>query len=664
MQMKKTIALMIAAAMMLSACSNAATGENKTSTETTTSVETKPVEKPVEVQEAEEDKTIKDLTLAKVVSSELNTLNMFATQTATDYVVLANLVDGLAETDNRGMLKPCLATSWETKDNGITWTFKLRDGVKWVDVNGNEKASYGAEDHATAMEWILNFHKNNSLNTSNLIEMVAGAKEYYEYTKNLSKEEALKLDGRVGGKFREMVGFTVVDDLTMIYTCTKAIPYFYSLATDQCLYPMAQGMIDEIGVENVTGMSNEQMWYNGCYTLTTYIHGTEKIMTKNPLYWDKDCTLFDTVTHKMVDSNEVAYMMYENGECDFVSLNEAQIKTIYENKDHKFHDYLIEGLPGKRALQMHLNFDKNMPDGSKDVQWNTAVNNEAFRKSMYYGLDFTSYWARFNAIDPIKCENNFYSCANACFTDDGTDYIELVRDKMGLKDSDGKSPARLDKKRAEEYKKQAIDELSAQGVTFPIVIDYYVGAGNQTEIDNGTVLKQVFKDCLGEDYVQLNLCTYVTSFYKEVRDRGTQAFGIFGWGGGYADPSTYLTQEAYNNDNAYFSMNYSHINDVDESTEVVAISKEYTKMLDDAMNILDDNDARLNAFADAEAFFFEHAMTIPIYCPSSWCLSRINLNSQMYSMFGRSDDKMKNWETNSDGYTFDMMEEIYTAKEK
>ena len=68
----------------------------------------------------------------------------------------------------------------------MTWTFHIRDGVKWVDVNGKEMADCNANDFATGMEWVLNFHKNESVNTSMPLEMIKGAKSrYYEYTKTL-----------------------------------------------------------------------------------------------------------------------------------------------------------------------------------------------------------------------------------------------------------------------------------------------------------------------------------------------------------------------------------------------------------------------------------------------------------------------------------------------
>ena len=209
------------------------------------------------------------------------------------------MVDGLLEVDEKGKLVPCIAEEWGTEDNGLTWTFKIRQGVKWVDVNGNEMADCNAQDFAAGLEWVLNFHKNDSSNTSMPLEMIKGAREYYEYTKTLTKDEAYALNAEEGSKFREMVGLETPDDYTLVYHCLAAKPYFDSLATYNCLYPAPKALVDQMGPEAYRAINNETMWYNGCYTMTEYLQGNQKVYTKNPMYWDQDCTLFDTVTFKM-----------------------------------------------------------------------------------------------------------------------------------------------------------------------------------------------------------------------------------------------------------------------------------------------------------------------------------------------------------------------------
>ncbi len=415
-KMARMMALLLAGSMLLSGCGGTASEDEKpTETDPTAGEsENKEENKEEDNKEADsgsEDKyQIKDLVIAQLGVNEMETFNILYANNQKEHDVLSNVWEGLLENDNHGKLAPAIAKEWGTEDGGLTWTFKLREGVKWVDMNAQEKADCNAQDFATGLEWILNFHKNDSSNTSMPIEMIKGAEEYYEYTKTLSKEEAQALTAGKGSKFREMVGIEIPDDYTVIYHCTDPKPYFDSVASYVCLFPLAQGMVDELGgVDGVKAMNNTNMWYNGCYTMTTYVQNNEKILTKNPTYWDKDCFLFDTVTTKMVESNDVAFQMYENGEVDSINLTESNLNTIYNDPNHKYHDYLTERMPTKYSWQIHFNFDKMNEDGTPDTNWNKAVANEAFRLAWYYGLDLRPSWKRTNAINPMSCENNAYT---------------------------------------------------------------------------------------------------------------------------------------------------------------------------------------------------------------------------------------------------------------
>ena len=649
--MKKTVskllALAMAASLVLSGCGGSGNSGN--------SEETTGASGSEESTSASSENEIKDLVIPRLASRELETFNILYTQRAEDGENLTSLVDGLLESNPKGELVPCIAEEWGTEDGGLTWTFKLREGVKWVDVNGQEKADCVAQDFATGLEWVLNFYKNDSSNTAMPIEMIKGAKEYYEYTKTLSEEEAKALTAGEGSKFREMVGLETPDDYTVIYHCITEKPYFDSLASYVALYPMAQGMVDELGgADAVRSMNNETMWYNGCYTMTSYIQGNEKIFTKNPMYWDTEAKLFDTVTVKMVESNDVAYQLYQTGDVDYVQLGEAQVNTIAKDANNEFHDYLVPDVPSHFSYQMQFNYNKNKEDGTPDTNWNTAIANEAFRLSWYYGIDFTNYWKRVNAINPMSCENNFYTMKGLVYTSDGTDYTDLVRKEMGMTDENGTTPIRLDAEKAEQYKQQAIEELTAQGVTFPVEADFYISASSQTALDSANVLAQVFSDCLGDDYVKLNIKTYIQSSRNEVSVPHLHSFMINGWGADYGDPQNYLGQMTYGEDNAYYSQEYNYINEVEETEATKALIdtyKEFTTLVNEANAITDDLDARYAAYAKAEAYMLQHAIVLPCYYQIGWCLSRVDNDTKMQPMFGSVGDKMKNWGSNADGYT-------------
>ena len=650
--MKKTVsrvmALLLASMLTLTGCG----GSQETGEENTTSGEAGGTEQK---EEASSENEIKDLVIPMAVSRELETFNILYAQRQEDSENLTNLVDGLLEVDTKGKLVPAIAKEWGTEDGGLTWTFKLREGVKWVDVNGQEKADCNAQDFATGLEWVLNFHKNDSTNTSMPLEMIKGAKEYYEYTKTLSAEEAYALNAGEGSKFREMVGFETPDDYTVVYHCLAPKPYFDSLGTYNCLYPAPQALIDEMGVENYKAINNETMWYNGCYTMTSYLQGNEKIFTKNPLYWDTEAKLFDTVTYKMVESGDISFQLYESGEVDYVALGEARINTIANNPDDPLYQYMIPDVPSKHSYQFHFNYNKNKEDGTSDTNWNNAIANEAFRKTWYHGLDLTNYFKRTNAIDPMVCENNFYTMKGLCYTSDGTDYVELVRKELGLAEENGETPVRIDAEKTAEYKKQAMEELSALGVTFPVEVDYYIIASNQTALDSATVLKQCFSDGLGDDFVKLNIKTYIKSLRQEVLNPHLQSFVLNGWGADYGDPQNFLGQELYGYDNADYSANYSFINEVTAETEanqqLINTYKEYTKMVEEANEITDDLDARYAAYAKAEAYMLDHVLVLPCNYGIGWALGKVDNDSKMNAMFGIQNNKMKNWETNVNGYT-------------
>ena len=254
MQKKRIIALALAAAMALGGCSGSS-GSGETNTSGTNG------------SEAAASEQIKDFVTYELTSRELTGFNILNTEMAQDLDVLTNLLDSLLEVDPEGKVAPAMAEEWGTEDGGKTWTFHIREGVKWVDVNGNEKADVTAQDWITGLEWVVNYHKNGAANTSMPFDLIEGAEDYYNYTKELSKEEALALDKSV---FLDMVGIEAPDDYTLVYTCTKPAPYFDTVATSACLYPAPQGLIDEVGAENFIAINNENMWYNGCYTMTSY----------------------------------------------------------------------------------------------------------------------------------------------------------------------------------------------------------------------------------------------------------------------------------------------------------------------------------------------------------------------------------------------------------
>lgn len=601
---------------------------------------------------------IKDLRAYETIAREMETWCYHYSQAAVDLNVLSNFYDHLLTNDANGALVPCVAKEWSSPDGGQTWIFKLNEGVTWVDYQGNYKADCTAQDWVTGLEWVLNYGKNQAANTSMPIEMIKGAGDYYAYTKELGEEEAKKLGTE---KFLEMVGLEAPDDYTLIYHCVDKLSYFPSVACYNCLAPLSAKLIEEIGVDGYFGADYTTMWYNGPYTCSEYIYQNEKVLSKNEAYWNKDnVKLFDTVTIKMVESVDVAFQWFSAGDLDYIDLNQANLSTIYNNEGNEFHGNLVEARPTKYSYQMHFCWDKKNEDGSADTNWNTAIANENFRLALYYGLDITDYLACINFIHPLSCQNYCYTANAVSVNSEGKDYTQMVRDELGLQ-YDSEKFVRADAAKAAEYKAKAIEELTAAGVELPVKMTHYIMGSTQTAKDSADTLAQIISDCLGDDLVVLEIRTYVSKLNTEVRDPQLASIYINGWGADFADPVNFLGQETYGDDNAYYSKAYSKINNATDK-KLIATYKEFTDMVNTAKAITDDLDARYAAFAKAEAFWIQHALTIPWSYEVTWKVTSINEYSKIYTAYGNQSERYVNWETNSDLYTTEDYEAFKAGK--
>ena len=361
----------------------------------------------------------------------------------------------------------------------------------------------------------------------------------------------------------------------------------------------------------------------------------------------------------MVESVDKAKELYDAGQLDRVALSQSALSTIYNNPDNEQYPYLVEARPTKYSYQFHLSYDVWEEDGTPDTNWNTAVANEAFRLSWYYGLELTPYLERTNFIHPYVCANYGYTGLGVAVNSKGVDYANLVNELVGIEYSDS-AYTRYNPELAAKYKAQAIEELTAKGVTFPVEVNYFISGSSTTAAETAKVLKQIFEECLGTDYIDFQIKTYVSSLKNEVRAPHLASFYINGWGADFGDPVNFVGQETYGEDNAYYSIEYSRINDATDE-DLIATYKEFTELVAAARTIVDDYDARLDAFAKSEAYMVQHALVIPCYIDISWQLTKVNDYTKIYAAYGISTYRYENWETQDTPYTTEQYDAIKAA---
>ena len=600
---------------------------------------------------------------------ELESWNMLYTQKAEDANVVTNLWDGLLSFDRYGKVVPAIASSWEHNEDATVWTFHLRDDVDWVDCNGEVKAHLTSKDFLVGFEWVMNAIKNEANNTSMPNDTIVGAYEYYELTKEAGDAAA---DMTYEDMLAAGVGIEAPDDYTLVFTCPSACPYFDTVAAYNSFYPVAPALIEELGVDGFRSCDNTTMWYNGPYVVEEYIQGNTKSYIPNPNYYDAaNVSRFERFTVTMISDGSISLQLYQNRELDEVDLGESSITTIQADPSNEYNQQLCEKRAKKFSYCFIFNYDKKNTDGTPDENWNKAIANKAFRQCFSKGMVLNKFFARYNPINPLKCENDFFTMKGLCYTSDGTDYTNLVAKEMGLDGEayDGKTMKRLRANNGDitELKKQAMEELSAIGVTFPVHCSYYILAGSTSALDSATVLKQCFTDSFGDDFIVLDIETFVSSTMKEVVAPKLQSFVHMGWGADFGDPINFLTQIIVHDDNAYYSCNMTNIAGIVNNgpasyqTELVAAYEKFTDLVNEGRAIVDDTDARYAAFAKAEAYFLDENLIFPTVYDITWCLTHVNEYSKINAMYGPCNYKAVNWETSEEAYTTEQYDEFAAA---
>ena len=600
---------------------------------------------------------------------ELESWNMLYSQRAEDANVVTNLWDGLLSFDCYGKVVPAIASSWEHNEDATVWTFHLRDDVDWVDCNGEVKAHLTSKDFLVGFEWVMNAIKNEANNTSMPNDTIVGAYEYYQLTKEAGDAAA---DMTYEDMLAAGVGIEAPDDYTLVFTCPSACPYFDTVAAYNSFYPVAPALIEELGVDGFRSCDNTTMWYNGPYVVEEYIQGNTKSYIPNPNYYDAaNVSRFERFTVTMISDGSISLQLYQNRELDEVDLGESNITTIQSDPSNEYNQQLCEKRAKKFSYCFIFNYDKKNVDGTPDENWNKAIANKAFRQCFSKGMVLNKFFARYNPINPLKCENDFFTMKGLCYTSDGTDYTNLVAKEMGLDGEayDGKTMKRLRANNGDitELKKQAMEELSAIGVTFPVHCSYYILAGSTSALDSATVLKQCFTDSFGDDFIVLDINTFVSSTMKEVVAPKLQSFVHMGWGADFGDPINFLTQIIVHDDNAYYSCNMTNIAGIVNNgpasyqKDLVAAYEKFTDLVNEGRAIVDDTDARYAAFAKAEAYFLDENLIFPTVYDITWCLTHVNEYSKINAMYGPCNYKAVNWETSEEAYTTEQYDAFAAA---
>ncbi len=595
--MKRIIAIMLALLMLLAGCTKG--GQNTPAN----------VEKTTEGEQSGEATNVGNVEqeYSRVYAGELTTINYLVTASTNEFAVAASLVDTLIDYDRYGVVQPCLATEWKVSDDGLAWTFKLREGVKWFTHDGKEYAEVVAQDFVDAMKYILD-NKNESQTANIAYSVIKNAEKFYN-------EEITDF---------EEVGVKAKDKYTLEYTLEKPTPYFLSMLTYVCFFPVNGQYLSEVGER--FGTDNTTLLYNGAYIMETFEPQTRRVLVANENYWDKENIHIKKITYTY--NKEAATLepeLFLRGEIDYADISSTIIDEWMKDPVKK--DMVRPNRTGFYTYFYAFNFDPQFPAEYEPENWKKAVNNLNFRKSLFHALDRKAAMLTAEPYDPEKRISNTITPKN--FVDlDGVDYTQLGSlAKFANTDSFNESLAK-------EYRDKAMEELKGKA-KFPIKVLMPYNTGSTEWANRAQVVEQQLENLLGIDYIDIIIDPKPpTGFLKEVRRSGNYAFLECNWGPDYADPETYT--DPFSPSGTY---NWPHLA---EGYKEANGKNKYENMVDVAKAEVLDVDKRYSLFAEAEAFFIDQVFVIPYAVGGGgYSASRLNPFESPYSPFGVSAERYK-----------------------
>lgn len=186
-----------------------------------------------------------------------------------------------------GTLQPGQAESYEVSEDGLTWTFHLREGLKWSDGTA-----------LTANDFVYSWKRVCDPEVAApYAETVLGMVEGY--------------DEAIAGNL-DALAVEAVDDTTLVVHLSSACSYFGSLAAFATLSPVQQATVEANG--DAWAIAAETYVSNGPFYVTDWVPGSHITMSKNPNYWNADAIKLDAIKFNLIEDANASYSAYQTGE--------------------------------------------------------------------------------------------------------------------------------------------------------------------------------------------------------------------------------------------------------------------------------------------------------------------------------------------------------------
>lgn len=412
----------------------------------------------------------------------------------TSFEVIADYTDGLYQMDKDGEAVPALAADTQISEDGLSYTFKIRDDAKWS--NG---------EPVTAQDFVFAWQR------------AVDPKVASEYAYMLSDVGQIKnaADIIAGKKDKSELGVTAVDDKTLKVELNVQVPYFLGLMYFPTFYPVNQKFFESCGDTFAT--SPETTLSNGAFILDSYEPAATAFhLKKNPDYYDAKRVKLTGINYQVIQDSQQALMSYQTGAVDTTLVNGEQVDQVKD--DPTFHaiaaGYLWYVVPNISKV-------KELSNLNVRLAMTMAINRESITTGVLKDGSIPTYTAV-----PIDFAT-------------GPDGSDFAGDQKKFE-----NVCRFDAAAAADYWKKGLEELGVSSISLNMIVD---------ADDAPQKVAQVLKEQWETTLPGLTVNLVVEPKKQRVQDMqdGNFEVGLTRWGPDYADPMTYLGMWGTGNSNNY-----------------------------------------------------------------------------------------------------------------
>jgi len=457
---------------------------------------------------------------------------------------LGATMEGLYRLGEGAKAVPGIAESHDVSEDGLTWTFKLREDAKWS--NG---------DSVTANDFVYAWQRAVNPDTGS---------EYGPYMMGGVIKNATEISQ--GDMPVEELGVKADGDYTLVVELANPTPYFESLTSFGTFLPLNQKFVEEKGDAFAT--SSENLLANGPFTLENWESTSQKWnLAKNDTYWDADTVKLETINYVVVKDAQTMVDLYEKGEVDRTGLSSDLVDQYSSDED-----YTIKA--DNSVFYLKINQTRNEALANKNIR---AAISRAFDKEALVNTILNNGSLAANGLIP------------ADFTpmpDGSGDFREVSGDLVTY-----------DTAAAQEFWEKGLEELGTDSVEIEFL-------GGDTDVSK--TMNEYLANQLQTNLPGLKVTLKQVPFEQRLDLDTNQDYDLqlAGWGPDYLDPYTFLSlwiTDGGNNKMGYSNAEYDKL--LEETTTTLATDNEarYQNFLE-AEKILFEDAAIAPVYQRAGAF--------------------------------------------------------------